>query len=70
MTNGTKHLVRERHDVTNRVTSIWCSAMSYSHDAVDDASDCDCKSCLSEAADFGRKAAARYIDISARQESP
>lgn len=56
-----KHLVKERHDVTNRVVSDWCGADG--RDAADDPRECTCEPCLVEAFEFGRAVLQRLADI-------
>ncbi len=60
-----KHLAKYMHDVTCQVTEIWCDAERWSRDVAEDIESSTCIKCLRAAAEYGKEAHDRKVDLQA-----
>jgi len=58
-----KHLAKGMHDVVNQPTELWCEAGSGWRNWTEDIESATCLECLERAADYGKQAAARWLDL-------
>lgn len=60
-----KHLAKYLHDVTLRVTEIWCDSTQDVREATEHFDDVTCSDCLLKAIEFGDEARARLRTLMA-----